>query len=65
VELAAKQQKHPNFDGIAGTPAPIVAQLQAYAAVGSQYVTFHLADADDIAAIELLGKRVLPAVAGL
>ena len=65
VELAAKQEKHPNFDGIAGTPDAVVAQLQEYAAAGSQYVTFHLADADDIAAIELLGKRVLPEVAGL
>jgi alkanesulfonate monooxygenase SsuD/methylene tetrahydromethanopterin reductase-like flavin-dependent oxidoreductase (luciferase family) len=65
ADLAAKQEKHPNFDGIAGTPDGILSQLREYAAVGSQYMTFHLADADDIAAIQLLGETVLPQVANL
>jgi F420-dependent oxidoreductase-like protein len=65
AELAAKQEKHPAFDGIAGTPDVVLAGLQEYAAAGSQYVTFHLADADDVAAIQLLGERVLPEVAKL
>jgi F420-dependent oxidoreductase-like protein len=65
ADLAAKQEKHPNFDGIAGTPDVVLAGLQEYAAVGSQYVTFHLADSEDITAIELLGETVLPKVANL
>jgi F420-dependent oxidoreductase-like protein len=64
-ELAAKQAKHPDFDEIAGTPDVVIARLQEYAAAGSQYVTFHLAEADDIAAIQLLGETVLPQVATL
>ena len=65
VELAAKKEQHPDFDGIVGTPDAVLARLQEYAAVGSQYVTFNLAAADDIAAIRLLGETVLPQVANL
>lgn len=65
AELATKQAQHPHFDGIAGTPATVVAQLREYAAAGSQYVTFHLADADDIAALQLIGEAVLPAIANM
>ena len=65
AELAVKQQQHPNFDGIVGTPDVILTRLQEYAAIGSQYVTFNLAEGDDIAAIQLLGETVLPQVANL
>ncbi len=65
AELAAKQERHPDFGGIVGTPEVVVAQLQKYAAVGSQYVTFNLADAEDIGAIRLLGEAVLPHAAEL
>lgn len=58
--LAAKRKQHPHFDGIAGTPPAVVDQIQAYAAAGSQYITFFLPNAQDIAAIELLGERVVP-----
>jgi alkanesulfonate monooxygenase SsuD/methylene tetrahydromethanopterin reductase-like flavin-dependent oxidoreductase (luciferase family) len=61
--LAAKQEKHPNFNGIVGTPDVVLARLQEYTAVGSQYVTFNLADSADIAGIQLLGATVLPQVA--
>jgi F420-dependent oxidoreductase-like protein len=64
-ELAAKQAQHPDFDGIVGTPDIVLARLQEYAAVGSQYVTFNLADTEDVAAIHLLGETVLPHVANL
>ena len=65
AELAAKKARHPDFGGIAGTPEVVVDQLREYAAAGSQYVTFHLADAEDIAAIRLLGEAVVPQVAAL
>ena len=59
-ELAAKRAQHPHFDGIVGTPPAVIDQLQAYAAAGSQYITFFLPNAQDFAAIELLGESVLP-----
>jgi F420-dependent oxidoreductase-like protein len=65
AELAVKKARHPDYDGIAGTPEVIVARLREYAAAGSQYVTFGLADAEDIPAIRLLGEAVLPQVAEL
>lgn len=60
MDLAAKQERHPHFGGIVGTPQAVVDQIQAYAAAGSQYITFFLPDAQDIAAIHLLGESVLP-----
>jgi len=60
AELAAKRARHPHSDGIAGTPQAVLDQIQAYAAAGSQYMTFFLPDAQDIAAIQLLGESVLP-----
>ncbi|MEO8287059.1 MAG: TIGR03560 family F420-dependent LLM class oxidoreductase [Chloroflexota bacterium] len=65
AELAIKKRQHPDFDGIAGTPEEVVAGLREYAAAGSQYVTFNLADAEDTSAIQLLGEAVLPLVAEL
>jgi F420-dependent oxidoreductase-like protein len=65
AELAVKKAQHPDFDEIAGTPDMVVARLQEYAAAGSQYMTFSLADAEDIPAIRLLGEAVLPQVAAL
>ena len=63
TELAAKARRHPEFDGVAGTPETVVARLREYAAVGSQYVTFTLADSDDVEAVRLIGEKVVPAVA--
>ncbi|WP_374969833.1 TIGR03560 family F420-dependent LLM class oxidoreductase [Terrabacter sp. BE26] len=62
-ELAAKRERHPDFTGIAGTPDTVVDRLREYAAAGSQYVTFTLPDPDDLEAIHLIGKAVVPAVA--
>lgn len=64
AELAAKRARFPDFQGIAGTPDMVIAQLAEYAAVGSQYVTFHMPDADEIEPLLLLGETVVPAVAG-
>jgi F420-dependent oxidoreductase-like protein len=65
AELAAKQASHPGWTGIAGTPSTVIAQIAEFAAAGSQYLTFHLADAEDIAAVQLLGQAVVPYVAQL
>jgi F420-dependent oxidoreductase-like protein len=65
AELAAKKERHPDFGGIVGTPQAVIDQLKEYAAAGSQYMTFNLADAEDIPAIRLLGEAVLPYVAVL
>jgi alkanesulfonate monooxygenase SsuD/methylene tetrahydromethanopterin reductase-like flavin-dependent oxidoreductase (luciferase family) len=61
-KLAEKKEQHPDYDGIIGTPGKVLSQLQAYADAGSQYITFNLADAEDIEAIQLLGETVLPHV---
>ncbi len=63
AELAVKKERHPDFDGIAGTPEAVVEQLREYSVAGSEYVTFNLADAEDIPAIRLLGDAVVPQVA--
>jgi len=65
MDLAKKKAQHPDFEGIAGTPDVVISRLQAYAAAGSQYVTFNFADAEDIAAIQLMGEAVVPQVANL
>ena len=65
AELAAKKEKHADFDGIVGTPQVVVSRLKEYAAVGSRYMTFSMPDGQDIAAIRLLGEAVLPYVATL
>jgi F420-dependent oxidoreductase-like protein len=65
AELAAKKKQYPNFDGLAGTPEMILSQLQAYAKVGSQYVTFSMPDPNPITSILLLGEAVLPRTAAL
>jgi alkanesulfonate monooxygenase SsuD/methylene tetrahydromethanopterin reductase-like flavin-dependent oxidoreductase (luciferase family) len=65
ADVATKREQYPDFDGIVGTPDVVLARLHEYAAVGSQYVTFNLADTQDIAAIQLLGEVVLPHVASL
>ncbi len=65
ADLAGKKEKHPNFEGITGTPEAVVSQLEEYAAVGSQYITFSLVDSEDIEAIQLLGEVVLPRMASI
>ena len=65
AELAAKRARFPDFDGIAGTPAQVIAGLAAFAEAGSQYVTFHMPDAEDVEPLLLLGETVVAAVAGI
>ncbi len=65
AEFMAKKGRHPDFEGIVGTSDVVVSRLQEYAAAGSQYVTFNLADAEDIMAIRLLGEAVVPHVTNL
>lgn len=63
--LEAKRKRFPRFEGVAGTPEQVIAQLVAYARAGSQYVTFNLVDDAPVEAIVLLGKSVVPRVAAL
>ncbi len=59
--LAAKKERHgANFD-LVGTPETIIEGLQRYAQAGSQYVTFHMPDAQEIEPILLLGETVVQA----
>jgi F420-dependent oxidoreductase-like protein len=63
ADLAVKKERHTDFEGITGTPEVVVSRLREYAAAGSQYITFNLADSEDIDAIHLIGEAVLPHVA--
>ena len=62
-ELAAKKGRYGDAFDLVGTPEAIVEGLQRYAASGSQYVTFHMPDAQEIEPILLLGEAVVPEVA--
>src|SRR5215216_4380442 len=55
-ELKAKQARYPGFGDIQGTPDMVVSLLREYANVGSQYITFHMPDAEEIEPILLLGE---------
>jgi F420-dependent oxidoreductase-like protein len=63
-ELAAKKARYGEEFDLVGTPEAIIAGLHRYAEVGSQYVTFHMPDAQEITPIQLLGEAVVPVVAG-
>jgi F420-dependent oxidoreductase-like protein len=63
-ELAAKKAQYGEDFDLVGTPDAIIEGLQRYAEVGSQYVTFHMPDAQEITPIRLLGETVVPAVDG-
>lgn len=63
AELAVKKEKYPDFGDIWGTPETVVSRLKEYAEVGSQYVTFHMPDAEEVEPILLLGEMALPRVA--
>src|SRR3712207_2534551 len=62
-ELAAKTARYGDWFDLVLTPEAIIAGLQRYAEVGSQYVTFHMPDAHTIEPILLLGEQVVPGVA--
>ena len=64
-ELAAKKARYGDDFDLVGTPEVIIAGLQRYAEVGSQYVTFHMPDAQEIEPILLLGETVMRQVATL
>jgi F420-dependent oxidoreductase-like protein len=50
--------------GVAGSPAEVVEQLQAYADAGATRAYLQVMDFADLDHIELLGAEVLPALAG-
>jgi len=49
-------------DGLAGTPAEIVAKIGQFAEIGSQRMYLQVLDLDDIEHLELIAAEVLPAV---
>jgi F420-dependent oxidoreductase-like protein len=60
-ELAAKKERYGEDFDLVGTPEAISEGLRSYAQVGSQYVTFHMPDAQEIEPILLLGETVVEA----
>jgi F420-dependent oxidoreductase-like protein len=62
-ELAAKKERYGETSDLVGTPDVIIEGLRHYAQSGSQYVTFHMPDAQEIEPILLLGETVVPVVA--
>ena len=51
-------------NGAAGTPDEVVAKLERYAEVGADRIYLQVLDVDDLDHIRLLGREVLPRVAG-
>jgi alkanesulfonate monooxygenase SsuD/methylene tetrahydromethanopterin reductase-like flavin-dependent oxidoreductase (luciferase family) len=52
-------------DGMAGTPAELVAKLEAFAAVGVTRVYLQVLDLSDLEHLDLVADEVLPAAAAL
>src|SRR5919199_6660893 len=58
-QLAAKKAWYGEDFDLVGTPEAIIAGLQRYAEVGSQYVTFHMPDAQEIEPIRILPNALV------
>lgn len=69
AEVARKKERFPDDasarSAIVGTPDQVIAGLHAYADAGSQYVTFHMPDAEELEPLQLLGETVVPEIARL
>jgi F420-dependent oxidoreductase-like protein len=64
-ELIAKKERYGNDFDLIGTPDQILEGLRRYAQSGSQYITFHMPDANEIEPILLLGEMVVGEAARL
>ncbi len=64
-ELDAKRKRFPDFAGISGTPAGVIARIAEYARAGSQGLFFSMPDADELEPLKLLGDAVLPKLSAL
>lgn len=64
-ELAKKKERYGDKFDVSGTPEMVLEGLQRYAAIGSQYVTFTMPDAQEIEPILLLGESVVAEAASL
>ncbi len=68
-ELERKRERFgarlPDFEGLVGTPPTIIAGLRKYAAIGSQYITFSMPDAEEVEPVRLFGEMVIPALVDL
>jgi F420-dependent oxidoreductase-like protein len=67
AELARKRARYTWFPAhpVVGTPDAVIVALREFAAAGSQYVIFNLADAYELESTRLFGETVLPALAGV
>jgi alkanesulfonate monooxygenase SsuD/methylene tetrahydromethanopterin reductase-like flavin-dependent oxidoreductase (luciferase family) len=59
-ELAAKKERFGDQFNLIGTANGILEGIRRYAAVGAQYITFHMPDANEVEPILLLGEQVVP-----
>jgi alkanesulfonate monooxygenase SsuD/methylene tetrahydromethanopterin reductase-like flavin-dependent oxidoreductase (luciferase family) len=62
-ELAAKKERFGDQFHLIGTAEGVLEGMRRYAAVGTQYITFHMPDADEVEPILLLGEQVVPEAA--
>ncbi|MGC8480333.1 MAG: LLM class F420-dependent oxidoreductase [Acidimicrobiales bacterium] len=49
-------------NGLAGEPSEVIAQIEAYRAVGVERIYLQLLDMSDLAQLELIGRSILPQV---
>jgi F420-dependent oxidoreductase-like protein len=64
-ELAAKKERFGDQFNLIGTADGVLEGIRRYAAVGAQYITFHMPDANEVEPIVLLGERVVPEAASI
>jgi F420-dependent oxidoreductase-like protein len=63
AEVQRKRERYPKFDDLIGTPETVVAAMQAYIDVGTQYITLAMPDGADVEAIRLFGETVIQPLA--
>ena len=59
AEVQRKREQFPKFDGTIGTPDTVIAAMQGYIDIGTQYITLTMPDSDDVDAIALFGETVI------
>jgi F420-dependent oxidoreductase-like protein len=62
-ELATKKERFGDQFNLMGTAEGVLEGIRRYAAVGAQYITFHMPDANEVEPILLLGEQVVPEAA--
>ena len=69
ADVAAKTERLapwiPRNGALIGTPDQIIEQLRAFAAVGTQYLIFRMADWNEVESVKLFAETVIPALANV